>query len=190
MDVSDPSAPVVTARVHEASQPTLLALADPYVLTASWYTSDLVAVDVSDPEQPIVVSTYLSGPGRRIAVDGTLIAFVDGLNSLALLRADFLGGTGQPSPPPFSLRQNYPNPFNPNTTIEFTLPRAARAELTVFDVTGTRIATIVRGAAGPGPARFQWDGTDDRGHAVPSGVYFYRLSADGRSAVRKMVLVR
>jgi len=190
MDVSDPSVPVVRARVRETSQPTLLALAGSYIVTASWHTSDLVVVDVSDPAHPAVVSTYLSGPGRKMAVDGTLIAFVDDRNSLALLRADFLGGTGRPSPPPFSLRQNYPNPFNPTTTIEFTLPRATRAELGVFDVTGSRVATIVHGTVGPGPTRFQWDGTDDRGHAVPSGVYFYRLSALGRSAVRKMVLVR
>jgi hypothetical protein len=90
----------------------------------------------------------------------------------------------------FTLRQNYPNPFNPRTTIRFTLPSKTRASLRVYDVSGRLVKTLVVGDLKSGPYAFDWDGTDNRGGRVASGVYFYRLKTNERSATRKMVLLR
>jgi len=83
-----------------------------------------------------------------------------------------------------------PNPFNPATTISFALPDAGQVDLAVFDVSGRRVATLADGFLSAGPHRVVWDGTDARGLAVGSGVYFVRLEADGSAATRKMLLLK
>ena len=88
------------------------------------------------------------------------------------------------------LGQNYPNPFNPGTEIEVRLPEAGDVELSVYDVDGRLVARIFSGRETAGVKRFWWDGRDDEGRSLPSGVYFYRLRAGKRVLTRKMVLVR
>jgi hypothetical protein len=98
----------------------------------------------------------------------------------------------------FTLSRNYPNPFNPGTRIEFQVPEQSRVTLSVFDMLGRPVKTLVDGVfpASGGPPYFaQWDGTDDGGRNVASGVYFYRMNAtavSGRSSrqIMKMMLVR
>jgi hypothetical protein len=89
------------------------------------------------------------------------------------------------------LMANTPNPFNPVTSIAFEIPRAARVKLDVFDATGARVRTLVDGIRDAGMHREPWNGTDASGHAVSSGVYFYRLTVDGITIdTRKMVLLK
>ncbi|MCI0452945.1 MAG: T9SS type A sorting domain-containing protein [Candidatus Latescibacteria bacterium] len=90
----------------------------------------------------------------------------------------------------FSLAQNYPNPFNPSTTIAYSLASASDVELTIFDVRGSHVKTVVRERREAGVHRVPWDGTDNRGNRVASGVYFYRLTAGSFRATKKMVLLR
>ncbi len=106
-------------------------------------------------------------------------------------------GTGTEAPGPslprsLSLLQNYPNPFNPHTTIEFTLPglESGDVELAVFDSRGRRVRTLLDGKLEPGKHCVAWDGRGDGGGDNASGVYFYRLKADGRTLVRKMLLLQ
>jgi hypothetical protein len=91
---------------------------------------------------------------------------------------------------PLTLDQNVPNPFNPTTEISYYLPAAADVLLEVYDVTGKRIATLVRGREEKGPRTVNWHGTDDFGRGVASGIYFYRLSAGKETISKKMVLLR
>ncbi len=93
-------------------------------------------------------------------------------------------------PDQFRLEQNYPNPFNMTTRIEYELPRPTEVELTVFNVLGQQVRTVVSGMQSAGPHACEWDGRSESGREVPSGIYFYRLSADSQSDVRKMVLVK
>jgi hypothetical protein len=88
------------------------------------------------------------------------------------------------------LAQNRPNPFNPGTTISVTLPARSHATLTVYDMAGRRVRTLADGVFGSGSREFTWDGRDDRGAAVASGVYFYRLRAGTFTATRRMVLLK
>jgi hypothetical protein len=90
----------------------------------------------------------------------------------------------------FSLHQNVPNPFNPRTTLRFSVPEASAVRLAVYDVNGRMVRTLISGERAAGMHEVTWDGTDDVGRAVASGVYVYRLTTDADVAVRKMVLVR
>jgi len=83
-----------------------------------------------------------------------------------------------------------PNPFNPATEIRCELPREALARLTIYDLGGRAVRRLLDGSRGAGPFSVRWDGCDDAGRALPSGVYFARLVADGRVSVGKLVLAR
>jgi len=95
-----------------------------------------------------------------------------------------------PAPATMTLFQNHPNPFNPTTTIRFELAKAADVELTIFDATGTRVATLARGVYPAGATDVRWNGTDADGNRVGSGVYYYRLVAGTDLLTRKMVLLK
>ncbi len=112
----------------------------------------------------------------------------------------FLGGKGvftydnivagledldQVIPDHFSLSQNYPNPFNPSTVIDYALPTTQHVRLSVFDVLGRNVATVVDQQESPGRHTVLWDARD-----APSGVYFYRLTAGSFVQTRSMVLIR
>ncbi|HEU4365059.1 MAG TPA: FG-GAP-like repeat-containing protein, partial [Candidatus Krumholzibacteria bacterium] len=103
------------------------------------------------------------------------------------------GVPGKPGAPVVkaTLAQNYPNPFNPATTIRFELPAGRhRVSLSIYDVTGARVRTLVDGTLPGGAHSATWDGRNNAGSPVGSGVYFYRLSTVGRAETRKMVLLK
>jgi len=93
-------------------------------------------------------------------------------------------------PETYVLEQNYPNPFNPTTTITFSLPQAASVSLDVFNVLGQRVRQLISADLPAGVQTLEWNGTDDSGADVASGVYFYRLSSETFSQSKKMVLLR
>lgn len=88
------------------------------------------------------------------------------------------------------LAQNQPNPFSPPTTISFTLSRNAYVRLKVFSASGKLVRTLVDGAISLGEHTAEWDGRDDQGKPVASGVYFYQFKVAGQTQTRGMVLVR
>jgi hypothetical protein len=95
----------------------------------------------------------------------------------------------EPAPVAAGLRleQNQPNPFTPETSIRFALPRSGRVNLEVLDVAGRMVRQLASGSLEAGEHVFVWDGTNDAGHRVSSGTYFYRLRSDGKELSRKMV---
>ncbi|NIR47637.1 T9SS type A sorting domain-containing protein [candidate division KSB1 bacterium] len=93
-------------------------------------------------------------------------------------------------PKHFRLSQNFPNPFNPGTEIHYELPVERHVNLTVYNVLGQRIKTLVDEVKEAGSYSVTWDGTDERGQPVPSGVYFYRFDAGVVSGTKKMLLMR
>ncbi len=95
------------------------------------------------------------------------------------------GGEPHPIPLQFELRQNYPNPFNPRTTIVFSVPASEFASLKVFDLLGRDVATLVDGALDAGVHKVEFDAS-----LLASGVYFYRLSTNSGSHVKKLVVSR
>lgn len=93
-------------------------------------------------------------------------------------------------PSDFSLEQNYPNPFNPTTQIVFELRYSDRVELVIYDMMGRLINRLLNDELPAGQHTVEWDGLDDNGQRVSSGVYFYRLSNSAESTARKMVLLK
>ena len=94
------------------------------------------------------------------------------------------------APETFALSQNYPNPFNAGTLIEFDLPTKAWIELMVFDLQGQPVRVLVHSQKEEGHHKVYWDGLDDQGKSVASGVYFYRLKSGHLSQVNKLVLTK
>ena len=93
-------------------------------------------------------------------------------------------------PEEVALSQNYPNPFNSETVIRFTVPKPEEIELLVYNLTGQRVATLVRGRRHGGTWTVSWDGRDDSGTELASGSYLYRLQAGQVSQQRKLTLLR
>ena len=93
-------------------------------------------------------------------------------------------------PSSFCLYQNTPNPFNPTTRIRFDLPESSQLHLTVFNVLGQEIRTLLDGVRPAGTYSVEWDGRDAWGRDAASGVYLYKLSTEGGIQVRKMFLLR
>ena len=93
-------------------------------------------------------------------------------------------------PVALALAANYPNPFNATTAIRYALPAAGPVHLAVYALNGQQVRTLVQGVADPGWHVARWDGRDEAGRAVASGVYLYRLAAVGGVRTGKMTLVR
>jgi hypothetical protein len=88
------------------------------------------------------------------------------------------------------LEQNFPNPFNPSTSIPFALPSAAQVRLSVFNVLGQQVRTLLDREVEAGYHRLAWDGRDDAGRQAGAGVYFYLLESGSFLQTRKMTLVK
>ncbi len=99
------------------------------------------------------------------------------------------GGTAA-IPTEFALEQNYPNPFNPTTTIRYALKENAQVTLKIYNVLGQVVKTLVNEKQTAGFKTVQWDGTDDRGVKVASGIYVYRLEANDFVDTKKMILLK
>jgi subtilisin family serine protease len=93
-------------------------------------------------------------------------------------------------PSGYALSQNHPNPFNPSTTISYSLPEAGQVELTIYNVRGQLVRSLVNQALPAGQHGVQWDGCDNRGQRATSGIYFYRLTVNSWSQAKKMMLIR
>lgn len=89
-----------------------------------------------------------------------------------------------------SLAQNYPNPLNPTTAITFTLPHHSRVILKIFDVKGELVRTLADRRVGPGEHTMHWDGTNEKGARVVTGIYFLRLDTELGALTRKLVVAR
>jgi len=141
----------------------------------------------------------VSSPNSDAYVGGTSFVSVDNISVVSdTIEADllvgFASGIGDDDdyqlPNSIDLAQNYPNPFNPSTTISFNAESSAHVSLEVYNIVGQRIKTLYDGFVPSGQSEFSWDGRDENGTAVASGVYLYRLSQDDEVQTRKMVMLK
>jgi len=162
-------------------------------LTAGIVQAEAGPADIS---QLLATGPFTIAPGDSIVVG---FAFVGG-SSLADLQQNTdvaLSAWATPTdtgptlaPRRLWLEQNSPNPFNPATRIAFDLPNAGDVELGVYAVNGRRVRTLLHEHREAGRYEVSWDGRDSGGRRAASGVYFYRLTAAGRSITRKMQLLQ
>jgi len=90
----------------------------------------------------------------------------------------------------FDLSQNFPNPFNSNTMIQYQIPEAADVELTIYNVLGQSVRNLVQKKQATGRYAVEWDGKDNAGRNVPSGMYVYQLTAGDYQAAKRMILLK
>jgi len=93
-------------------------------------------------------------------------------------------------PAEFSLSNNYPNPFNPSTTIEYEIPKAAHVKMEIYNSLGELINILKNDFQNPGKYTVRWDGKNSKGQILPSGIYFYKMSSNGFTLVKKMLLLK
>ena len=126
--------------------------------------------------------------GIRSLMEGTLDWVVDHGGCIVV-------GVDEAEAPPaiperFYLSQNYPNPFNPTTEIRYALPKDSRVRLEIYNVLGQKVRTLVNESQKAGYYRVCWDGKSQGGQMVASGIYFYRINAEGFNSTKKMILLR
>ena len=164
-----------------------------------------------DLDKPMLVSIPVSGvlpsdaaiailkdgewfrlPTRVDAVTGALKAESMEAGSFQIRsRVEKSAGQSAAVPSEFALEQNYPNPFNPSTTIKFDLKGTSSVSLRVYNMLGQEVRTLLASEQkGPGSYRIEWDGRDNNGANVSTGVYIYRIVTDGFTASRKMLLLK
>ncbi len=163
---------------------------------------DSLAVDLTDKRWQIVeipLST-LSDAKPSFEVDAVRITgYLKGvayISDLALVAATPPIDTAvheahiNARPAAFHLAQNFPNPFNQSTVIRIDLEARAEVELAVYNIAGQKVATLAQGPYPLGAYTFTWDGRNTHGAELASGVYCYRLRANGREQTRKLILLR
>ncbi|MCZ6766301.1 MAG: aryl-sulfate sulfotransferase [bacterium] len=147
-------------------------------------------------DQPVVINPGgLIGVAQRRYMDAGTDAGKDYSYTLGVVLADgseLMSQTTRVTTPVRSLTlgQNHPNPFNPKTVISYQLPEAGFVELMVYDAGGRLVRTLVQENMPAGAKEVTWDGHDDAGNQVSSGVYFYRLTVGTQTLTRKMVMIK
>jgi hypothetical protein len=113
-------------------------------------------------------------------------------NAVSWLLNENVAASDQPIPKParLELSGNFPNPFNPKTTLRFAIPADAEVELAIFDISGRRVTTLVNGPLPAGSHESVWEGRDDAGVSLASGVYFSRLRVVGETLIGKLLLLK
>lgn len=93
-------------------------------------------------------------------------------------------------PSEFSLSQNYPNPFNPTTNFQFSLSKSSHVKIEIFNMIGQKVKVLVDEDMKPGVYSADWNGRDENGNSVSSGIYFYRMQSGEYTDTKKMVLMK
>jgi hypothetical protein len=170
------------AAPYDQGDPMAFVGVTPILKPGQSYTPPEAALIVPDVQGPSLETvTYLAAYAPALNLSDTLVTAVT---------FDFPTGVDDTPSYGLVLDQNIPNPFNATTSISYILPERASVTLRVYDVKGRPVAALVDGVEAPGPHAVDWDGRSDAGAPQPSGIYFYRLKADGRILTRKMVLIK
>ena len=133
---------------------------DPFTNYEYWVT----AVDHSGNERD--ASTVVEVAGSMLSTDADLV------------------------PDVYALGQNYPNPFNPSTQVRYALPEQSQVVLTVYDMLGRKVRTLVNGVQDAGYRSVMWNATSDQGTPVSAGMYIYTIRANEFYQVKKMILLK
>ena len=211
VDISDPSQPKQVgylSKPRASLEPSLLRGLEvqgdyAYVRELGAPKDALWVIDVSDPSHPTEFGRFefpgtdYTGSNNRQSLfmsDG-YIYVANYSAGLYIFRSNLWAPTAveeqeTSEPRQVSLGGNYPNPFNRGTVIRFQVPDDGRVSLKVYDSLGREVRVLVEGRLGAGEHEVFWDGRDEGGRPVGSGVYLYRLEGKGWGKAKKMVLLR
>jgi hypothetical protein len=191
--------PTISSRTPAAvttisyNKPTIFTLSatdpngDPLVY--KWVVNNQVVKSGTDTSY----STTFTDPHNTAKIVTGVVTDPDGLadSTMWFFTITDIQTDKSPVPTEYALGQNYPNPFNPTTNIQFDLPKTSSVAMEVFNVSGARIRSLLRGESiSAGSHTIMWDGRDDSGRIVPSGVYMYRITAGDFHAWKKMTMLK
>jgi len=174
---------------------------DAYVIKTDASGDTLWTITIGGDSPDNVSSIYQTTDTGYIAA-GTTFSFGAGQSDVWLIKLgpDPSTGVSQEKPQGSNLpqsrilHQNYPNPFNPSTTITFDIPATVGVKqavnLTIHDIRGRRVRTLIASEIEPGSHRIHWDGRNERGQQVSSGIYLYTLKADEERFTKKMTVLK
>jgi len=199
-NITDPAAPVKVGSISDPTSSAHNGFVIGNYLYVAYYNSGFRVYDVSTPSQPVMVDEYDT---NALQVEGNFdgawgvypfgpngtVYVNDRPNGLFVFQA-VPTGVGPPLARSIAMDAARPNPFSASTRLGFTLEYAAEASLEVYDIAGRRVRTLARGQRAAGHHDAAWDGKDDAGREVASGVYFVRLRAGSAERVQKTVIVR
>ncbi len=171
--------------LSSAVSPGTGLLAKIFVTIPVDHTAEVIPIDT--------ITVFPDNEGALFFVDSTNAGFQP-IYIKGYLDIDLATGvetdTDLPMPTEFDLKQNYPNPFNPTTRIAFAVPRQGHVRLDVFNLLGQKVRTLVDEDLPAGNHSVEFDGTDNYGSPVASGIYFYRITTADDTDSKKMLLLK
>ena len=149
---------------------------------------------ITDVPEEYEVGYSLDGGGfyhdLRSVGDDDIITISVGSDLIVRVGSSVLGIGGDPVPDVYALKQNYPNPFNPITKIQYQLPQDNIVKLSVYDIMGRKVKTLVNSTQSAGYKTIVWDATNDQGSMVSAGMYIYTIEAGDFRKTKKMILLK
>ena len=186
LDISDPSQPRFVAQ-HAGAFSALDVFAAGDLAYVIDYWNGLMLFDISDPYSPEVIAEYqIPGMASQVFPSGDY-AYVSAGESMMILRLTTTGIEDETKmlPRDFALGQNYPNPFNTRTVINYNLPNKAYVTLDIYDMLGRKVETLLSIEQTAGVHSVEWNAGN-----YASGLYFYKLEAEGINETRKAILIK
>jgi parallel beta-helix repeat protein len=154
--------------------------------------SESPCIDAGDPSISDLILDCLHGLGTTRSDMGAYGG--QGYGPLVSIKEDYPKSNAALYPRTFNLFQNFPNPFNPSTTISFnisnTINKRQRVNLNIYDIRGRLVSSLIDSDLEPGTHKIHWDGRNDRGVSVSSGIYLYQLKSGGETFTRKMTVLK
>jgi hypothetical protein len=194
---------IQAGETHSLSVYPLTALTGNNRLTIRYADSDLdLGAGLKGKETSLKIFHWNEGSSQWQQIGGTVDTIQNSVSSYitetgvyAAFTTELLTdvkeeGHGSGIPDRFDLRQNYPNPFNPACNIEYSLPKGSHVSLSIYNILGQKVRTLVNEYQSAGYKSVRWDGKDNLGREVTSGIYFDRIKAGDFVQAKKMVLIR
>ncbi|MCP4572856.1 MAG: T9SS type A sorting domain-containing protein [bacterium] len=191
VDVTDPLVPLIVAEIPAPAPGVDMAVGDG-LLYMGCEMAGTVVYDLADPGIPTLVGVLGGAGGPLAATTNALYLTSNGFAlQIAGLPCGDISAVGPSAAPLAAIGPRaYPNPFNPQATITFVMDRTERVEITVYDLSGRRIAVLADRVLTAGEQSVQWDGLDTAGRDAPSGIYLLRMTTRDRVLGGKATLLR
>ncbi len=192
-DLIEPATPqlVGTVRMDDGNLFSASCIVENNLIVADNMWNRLLLFDIANPIQPEQTGVYYWNQitSQIIHCDGCLV-LNNRYGGINVLEIEAVGTHELAIEEPEIVLNNYPNPFNPSTTIRFSLKEDSDVILEIFNIKGQRVKTLVRERLKKGEHGLQWNGDDDRGEPVSSGVYLYRMQAGKHAVMQKMLMIK
>jgi len=192
ISVANSSNPLPVGNYNTSGVAYDVVVSQNYAYIADYYS--LQVIDISNPADPTFCDSFATPLMTAVGVfvNGDYVYLADSdLMLIFRFAANDINENMNSSPPRQSaVSQNYPNPFNPATTIEYNVPWRENVTIEIFDALGQKVRTLVKETKSAGSYRTEWNGNDDCGNPVSTGLYLYRFSAGEVAQTKKMLLIK